>query len=183
MVLEYMDIMEDLNRKIIGARRRPTLAVLFAAGAILVSGCSSDPTSEDTSAFKEEVNAAVLAPGDVSGVPRVDSELRDEYDSYSEVDGQGHLFSDGRATLTDQPRRYETPFTAGDGSGADTVCRDVELPKDTKYVFVVRKSDHDATAWVDSEGKDDSKSRELHICYDADNHPSNVMAWFSNEPR
>jgi hypothetical protein len=168
----------------IGSRfreRMPRLAVIAAGGSLLISACTEgaltgDPTDSEQR-FMQEVNAVVVSPGEVASVPELRAEFRDDYRDLHVVEQQDKFDDDRDNALTFRPNRYKTGFDKGDGSGADSVCEDLSVPADTRYVFAVQDSDEEAWISFDQDGD------TVRICYPASGNPDTVAAWGSAESR
>ncbi len=154
------------------------------AGLMLLTACGQDSLKDKSSPnqtdleFMAEANVAVIAPGHISKVTKLKQSLEEEYRSFKKVDQRSSLDgADLDNSLTYRPYRYGTGFKEGDGSGADTVCEDLDIPDGVKYIMAVTTSDKEAWVAFDSDGQ------EAHICYDDKSNPDTVLAWGDTKSR
>lgn len=157
------------------------VAAVTACGALLLSACvegalEGDPTDSEQQ-FIHDVNAVVVSPGEVAFVPEIDREFRNDYRDLHVVEQQDTSDDDRDNKLTFRPNRYQTDFDKGDGSGADSICEDLSVPADTRYVFAVQDSNEEAWISFDQDGG------TVRICYPASGNPDTVAAWGSSKSR
>lgn len=166
------------------------LAVL-GIGSLSLVGCSvsldadNSPATEWEQRFMDESDAVVLSRGQMGRVPVLDRDLRDEYKKLRFVSSKDKEFLGDEKNrdnvLALKPNRYETTFDRGkddDGDQPDSICEDIRVTEDTKYVLAVQDDNKDVWLSFEPDGS------EVHLCYNSTgDRPKDVAVWGSNESR
>lgn len=177
MELHYMRKFEASNMQSFKMR---LLAGLFSISLI---GCASSaetddtPPSESVKEFIADSGATTIYPNARANAGRLPAELQGEYNEFPKYKPQDELDDDLENGLAFSPRRFQTSFKEGDGSGSDTVCQDLTVPSSADYVQAVTNSDK--AAWVAYDGEENI----AYLCYSSTQNPDTVAVWAGNTPR
>ena len=164
-------------RKIASATAVGVLGFLTLSCSAQEAGSDSTPAGATDREFIQKSGATTIYSGDVRKVSVLSQELIDEYNEYPVYEHGDDWDDNFDNKVSFKPRRFKTGFTQGDGSGADSVCEDLAVPDETKYIQAV--TDSNSPAWVAY----DANEGEVHLCFRASSNPDNVAVWAGNDDR
>ena len=171
-----MEIPKSLRKKGVAGSLLLSAALLAAACAENAPTDTAAPQEEDIS-FIAAARPATAGDNDLLPVGKLPAELKSQYDQYPKYAPQSSMGDDNNNGLAFTPRRFETSFTEGDGSGADVVCEELKVPEGIRYVQAVTPSEEDA--WI---GYREEK-QIAYLCFPHEGNPATVAVWASSAQR